>query len=146
MNFKKCFVRRFFALLLDVILVFIPLALIESFISHYLYHIPIESAHYEASGFLYSIYRATLTIKWDGQTLGKKAMKIRVINSDRTSQLIFSNIAMREFFFIIGYALTFGIGVLISIYMAIKGSDGRTMHDIFARTCVVYESKKDIRT
>ncbi len=70
-------------------------------------------------------------IKRDGQTIGKKVMKIKIINEDNQAQMSYLKIFTRE---IVGKAISavfFGAGYLVRVF----GLD--TFHDKIAKTKVI---------
>lgn len=70
-------------------------------------------------------------IKIDGQTIGKKVMKIRIVKENNEPQLSYSNIFLREIFGKAVSAVFFGAGYLVRLF----GLD--TFHDKIAKTKVI---------
>jgi len=79
-------------------------------------------------------YYAWLPVRWDGKTVGKNALKIRIVKTDG-GKLNIGNMFLRHF---IGYfisALMLGIGFLWVLWDPEK----EAVHDKISRTAVVRE-------
>ena len=86
---------------------------------------------------LVGIVNLVLLPMYSGQTLGKIATGIRIVNFDGTTPSI-GQIALRQTF---GYLLTLvsgGIGFVISFF----GGKGRALHDFIAGTVVIYANRR----
>ncbi|MBB4119138.1 putative RDD family membrane protein YckC [Mesonia hippocampi] len=90
------------------------------------------------------LYYLLLETFWDGKTLGKAALKIKVIKIDGT-QARFSDYLIRWLFRIVDISISSGMIALFSI--AVSGK-GQRLGDIAARTAVIsekqYTSLKDV--
>ena len=70
-----------------------------------------------------------------GHSIGRKLMKLRL-----TGQVNVLTILLREFFWkFLFYIFTFGLGILLDIYMIILKTDKRTLRDYFSKTRVILE-------
>lgn len=107
-------------------------------------------------------YFAVLPFYYNGQTLGKKIMKIKVVkdNDELTmNDLIIRNIIINGFLFsLIGFALIFIVSdltyfliisilcfieillVIISVFMILYRHDKKGLHDLWCKTSVVEEN------
>lgn len=70
---------------------------------------------------------------YDGQTVGKKVMKIKVISADGSSDLNAGALLMRE---TVGRIVDM-LGLAIGYYGAVKRPDRKTWHDQMAKTVVI---------
>lgn len=84
------------------------------------------------------VYFIILPFVWYGYTIGKKAFGIRIV-SIHGNKLGLGQMILRELVGGIIYALTFGIGAIISAFMVGMRPDKRSIHDFIAGTYVIYE-------
>lgn len=84
------------------------------------------------------VYFIILPFVWYGYTIGKKAFGIRIV-SIHGNKLGLGQMILRELVGGIIYALTFGIGAIISAFMVGMRPDKRSIHDFIAGTYVTYE-------
>ncbi len=84
------------------------------------------------------LYYVLLETFWDGKTIGKYAMKTRVVMLDG-SKPGFANYFIRWILRIVDVAITFGGGAALTIL--IKGN-GQRIGDIAAKTTVITEREK----
>lgn len=107
-------------------------------------------------------YFAVLPFYYNGQTLGKKIMKIKVVKDDgelTMNDLIIRNIIINGFLFsLIGFAIIFLVSdltyfiiisilcfieillVIISIFMILYRHDKKGLHDLWCKTSVIEEN------
>lgn len=107
-------------------------------------------------------YFAILPFYYNGQTLGKKIMKIKVVKDDgelTMNDLIIRNIVINGFLFsLIGFAIIFLVNdltyfiiisilcfieillVIISIFMILYRHDKKGLHDLWCKTSVIEEN------
>ncbi|GAK08942.1 RDD family protein [Geomicrobium sp. JCM 19038] len=130
------FWKRFLALFLDGILfslIFIPamllfgLDLLEPGITFEVIEIILQLG-----------YQIVLPVLWVGYTVGKRMLGIRIVRMDG-SDVTFGTMFMRQAVGMIIYALTLGIGVIVSAIMIASRTDRRAIHDLIARTYVTTE-------
>ncbi|MDQ0352041.1 putative RDD family membrane protein YckC [Alkalibacillus filiformis] len=93
--------------------------------------------------FIEPIYFVILPILWTGYTLGKRAMGIRIAKIDGT-KLGLGAMLLREIVGGLIYVLTFGIGVIVSIFMVVFREDKRSIHDLIAKTYVTYNEPYEL--
>ncbi|MGF7048640.1 putative RDD family membrane protein YckC [Paenibacillus sp. DS2015] len=84
--------------------------------------------------FLYSL---TLPIFWNGCTIGKRICGIRIRKIVDLSPPSIGTMLLRNVVAGIVYGLTFGIGVIVSVFMVALREDKRALHDFIAGTEVV---------
>ncbi|MFC7392153.1 RDD family protein [Scopulibacillus cellulosilyticus] len=119
------FWRRVIAFILDMVIIFVLAVIINSI--------------FKKHGNLYSdimavIYLIFLPILWNGYTIGKRLLGIRMERLAGKRPSIITMI-LRYIGFAI-YVATFGIALIISIIMIIFRYDKRSLHDIIAGTHV----------
>ena len=83
------------------------------------------------------LYYVLLPVIWTGYTVGKRALGIRIINEDGTDVSLIQMI-IRDFLTPILYGITLGILAVVSAVMVGMRKDKKAIHDIFAKTTVVY--------
>lgn len=122
---------RFAAQLIDGIIVGIPLGIAVIMYSESL------GVNFGASilSFLYSL---VLPIIWNGQTIGKRVLRIR-IKKISGEKIGFGTMIMRTLVAGLVYGITLGIAFLASIFMVAFRKDKRSVHDLLAGTYVGYE-------
>lgn len=122
---------RFAAQLIDGIIVGIPLGIAGIMYSESL------GVNFGVSilSFLYSL---VLPIIWNGQTIGKRVLRIR-IKKISGEKIGFGTMIMRTFVAGLVYGITLGIAFLASIFMVAFRKDKRSVHDLVAGTYVGYE-------
>ncbi|WP_085507344.1 RDD family protein [Thalassobacillus devorans] len=86
-------------------------------------------------GLLYSIL---LPLFWYGYTVGKRATGVRIVKKNGENVGI-GNMLMRELVSIFVYALTLGIGLIVSAFMVGLRHDKRAIHDFIGGTYVTYD-------
>lgn len=120
---------RFGASLLDGIIMGLPLAIIS-----YLIFGDGDTWFTTLGSYLYFILLPTF---WVGYTVGKKILGIRIVKLDDTDVSLWTMI-MRHLIAGLVYALTLGIGVIVSAFMVGIREDKRAIHDFIAGTYVSY--------
>ena len=82
-------------------------------------------------------YYTLVPLRLNGQTIGKRMFRIRVVNLDGTS-MTFMTIFVREVVgrMFINYA-TFGFGAIISFIVSLYRKDRRSIHDVISNTIVI---------
>ncbi|MFC4560097.1 RDD family protein [Virgibacillus kekensis] len=125
---------RFFALILDGILVSLVTGLISLAIYNEFF---MES--YSPLDWLVLIYHIILPVLWYGYTIGKRLLGIRIVKVNGENVGI-GNMLMRHLVAGLVYALTLGIGVIVSVFMVAIREDKRAIHDFVAGTYVTYDS------
>lgn len=127
------FFRRMFADFLDVMLLTIPVTVVLFLISG-------EYSYDWSTGWtwriIYTAYLTIVPLLWSGYIIGKRILKIRVKRVDEQS-LTLKDMILRE---VVGKSLlgnlTFGVSILISVFMIIFRKDKRAIHDLIAGTYV----------
>nr|CAA6817563.1 MAG: RDD family protein [uncultured Thiotrichaceae bacterium] len=78
-------------------------------------------------------------LKKNGQTIGKKMMKIRILRSDNRLSTLFHLITLRTLPVTLLSVIPYGIGTILSIaeVLTIFRADRRCVHDMIADTKVV---------
>lgn len=120
---------RFFAKLLDQLLIILPLAHL---------FVLVLNKDLETTEYVFSLlYYLLLPVIWSGYTVGKRFVGIRIVKVDGTDVHL-GNMLLREVISQLIYYLTFGIALVISGLLVIFREDKRALHDLLAGTCVVY--------
>ncbi|MDX8368010.1 RDD family protein [Cytobacillus sp. IB215665] len=128
------FFQRLGALILDIICVYLPLAIF----SHYF--IGIDILHID---FIYVLYIFLAPVLWRGFTVGKRLSGIRIIKKNGADVTYFT-MFIRTFIAQYIYVLTIGIGLLISILMVLIRKDCRSLHDFIAGTYVTKDKQERV--
>ncbi|WP_250886834.1 RDD family protein [Bacillus sp. SM2101] len=128
------FFQRLGALILDIICVYLPLAIF----SHYL--IGIDLLHID---FIFVLYIFLAPVLWYGYNVGKRLSGIRIIKKNGADVTLFT-MFMRTFLAQYVYILTIGIGLLISILMVLIRKDCRSLHDFIAGTYVTNDKPEKV--
>ncbi|MCY9189027.1 RDD family protein [Bacillus mojavensis] len=122
---------RLGASLLDYIIVSVPLLLIYWLITG---KDPNDSMIISMVVLLYSIL---LPVFWQGYLIGKRICGIRIVKKDG-SQVGLVTMIMRVIIAALVYGITFGLGLIVSLFMIGLREDKRTLHDFIAGTYVTY--------
>lgn len=133
--------QRFFARIIDGLIVGVPIVFILSFTSGYEYVIDPE-ANFIFNIFMLLIvtaYMICLPVIWYGRTAGKRLMGIRIRHMDG-SDVSWQTMLKRELFILVVYSVTAGLFLLLSSVMMITRKDKRGLHDLIAETKVSDES------
>ncbi|MFD9625748.1 RDD family protein [Peribacillus muralis] len=131
MNDSVGFWKRFFAGILDGLIISLPLTLIFGWITG-----DWENESY--STIVDLLYMLIVPIVWYGYTVGKRIMGIRIVRVDGR-KVGLGTMMLRTFVAGIVYILTIGIGFIISAFMVGIRKDHRAIHDFIAGTYVTSE-------
>lgn len=82
------------------------------------------------------VYFVVLPIYWNGQTLGKRFFKIKIIKLDG-SDIDFKTIFLREVTRIFLAIITFGISAVVDMIVLLITTDGKGFYDYVASTQVI---------
>ncbi|TGB02933.1 RDD family protein [Halobacillus salinus] len=122
---------RFFASFIDGIITAISFGIIT-----YLVHGELNPRGFNVTDLLNILYFVILPVIWSGYTVGKKSLGIRIVKKSGEDVGIF-NMLLR---YVIGglvYLFTFGIGLIVSIFMVAIREDKRAIHDFIGGTKVM---------
>ncbi|MCT4478047.1 RDD family protein [Peribacillus frigoritolerans] len=122
------FWKRLFAAFLDGIIVSFPLAIIFGLITG-------DWENENFSTFFNFLYMLIVPILWYGYTVGKRIMGIRIVRLDGR-KLGIGTMLLRYVVSALVYAITFGIGFIVSAFMVGIRKDHRAIHDFIAGTYV----------
>ncbi|MHA0857181.1 RDD family protein [Paenibacillus sp. CMAA1364] len=129
MNQEAGFWVRLGAGILDGLIVGIPLAIIFGG----------WDSEGTLKGLFMDLYILILPVIWGGYTIGKRICRIRIRKvSDHSSPGI-GTMLLRNIVGGIVYALTLGIGVIVSVFMVSLREDKRALHDFIAGTEVIHD-------
>lgn len=131
MNDSVGFWKRFFAGILDALIISLPLTLIFGWITG-------DWENEDFSTILDLLYMLIVPIVWYGYTVGKRIMGIRIVRVDGR-KIGLGTMLLRTFVAGIVYILTIGIGFIISAFMVGIRKDHRSIHDFIAGTYVTSE-------
>jgi uncharacterized RDD family membrane protein YckC len=122
---------RFGAQLIDAIILSIPFGL-----SIYVFNETLT--FYVIANIISFIYTLVLPILWNGQTVGKKLLGIR-IKKISGEKIGLGTMLLRTFVAGLVYGITVGIASLASLFMVAFRKDKRSVHDLVAGTYVGYD-------
>ncbi|PCD06668.1 hypothetical protein CMV16_16175 [Peribacillus simplex] len=122
------FWKRLFAGVLDGIIVSAPLAIIFGVITG-------DWENENFSTLFNFLYIVIVPILWYGYTVGKRIMGIRIVRMDG-KKLGIGTMLMRYLVAALVYAITLGIGFIVSAFMVGIRKDHRSIHDFIAGTYV----------
>ncbi|MFE4811397.1 RDD family protein [Peribacillus simplex] len=122
------FWKRFLAGLLDAIIITLPLTLIFGWITG-------DWENENFSTFFDLLYMLLVPILWYGYTVGKRIMGIRIVRVDG-KKLGIGTMLLRNLVAALVYAITLGIGFIVSAFMVGIRKDHRAIHDFIAGTYV----------
>jgi uncharacterized RDD family membrane protein YckC len=88
-----------------------------------------------ALGFGYFVLRTTRKGAYNGQSVGKRALHIRIVRDD--GEPVGLGTAVRRYGTLYGLSLLFGLGSLFDFLWPLSDSSNRALHDKAARTHVV---------
>lgn len=133
--------QRFFARLIDGLIIGVPIVFLLSFTVGYDFVIE-PKANFIFNLFMLlivTVYMIALPVIWYGWSIGKRLLGIRITHvngQDVTWQMMLK----RELFILVVYTLTFGLFLLLSGVMMITRKDKRALHDLMADTKVTDEN------
>lgn len=122
------FWKRLFAGVLDGIIVSAPLAIIFGVITG-------DWENENFSTFFNFLYMVFVPILWHGYTVGKRIVGIRIVRMDGKKVGV-GTMLLRYLVAALVYAITLGIGVIVSAFMVGIRKDHRSIHDFIAGTYV----------
>ncbi|MBT2618934.1 MULTISPECIES: RDD family protein [unclassified Bacillus (in: firmicutes)] len=122
------FWKRLFAGVLDGIIVSAPLAIIFGVITG-------DWENEDFSTLFNFLYMVIVPILWYGYTVGKRIMGIRIVRMD-DKKLGIGTMLLRYLVAALVYAITLGIGFIVSAFMVGIRKDHRSIHDFIAGTYV----------
>ncbi|MFJ5749585.1 RDD family protein [Peribacillus frigoritolerans] len=122
------FWKRLFAGVLDGIIVSAPLAIIFGVITG-------DWENENFSTLFNFLYMVIVPILWYGYTVGKRIMGIRIVRMDG-KKLGIGTMLLRYLVAALVYAITLGIGFIVSALMVGIRKDHRSIHDFIAGTYV----------
>ncbi|MEE3952644.1 RDD family protein [Peribacillus frigoritolerans] len=122
------FWKRLFAGVLDGIIVSAPLAIIFGVITG-------DWENEDFSTLFNFLYMVIVPILWYGYTVGKRIMGIRIVRMDG-KKLGIGTMLLRYLVAALVYAITLGIGFIVSAFMVGIRKDHRSIHDFIAGTYV----------
>ncbi|MGB2992979.1 MAG: RDD family protein [Paenisporosarcina sp.] len=123
---------RVLASILDALIIGLPIGIIA-------YLLTGNWENENVPSLLVSIYSMLLPLFWHGYTIGKRIMKVRIVKVDG-SKLGIGAMLMRVFVAGLIYAVTLGIGLIVSAFMVGLRQDKRGLHDLIAGTYVTYNA------
>ncbi|MBQ9730639.1 MAG: RDD family protein [Bacilli bacterium] len=92
---------------------------------------------------LFILYYISIPVRNNGQTFGKKMLKIRIVK-DNGDDVNFSTLFMRQTIASqLISALTFGATYIVSALLALFRKDKKSIGDIFANTKVVFIEEEE---
>lgn len=125
------FWRRFGAGLLDGIIISVPFSFVFMlFLS--------ETATNSAVSIVELLYAIILPVVWSGYTIGKRILGVRIVKINGES-IGFGTMLVRTIVAGFIYAITLGIGLIISAFMVGIRKDKRAIHDFLAGTYVTLD-------
>ncbi|MDN4602202.1 RDD family protein [Paenibacillus sp. F6_3S_P_1C] len=118
---------------LDALIVSLPLAII----------VGVLTGNYDndepLAKLISGLYSILLPVFWYGRTIGKRICGIRIRKYDTHEPPGIGTMLMRVVVAGLVYAITFGIGFIISVFMVAIREDKRALHDFIAGTEVVWD-------
>lgn len=123
---------RLGANILDGLIVSLPLTIIAGLITGNYENEPI-------SNLIFGLYGILVPVYWNGYTIGKRMCGIRIRKFDFLEPPGIGTMLLRNLVAGIVYALTLGIGLIVSIFMVALREDKRSLHDFIAGTEVVHD-------
>lgn len=85
--------------------------------------------------FLFFLYVLLTPVFWQGFTVGKRILRIRIIDRKK-NKISIKTMLGRLIVSGLLYLITFGIALIVSVIVAHLRQDKRAIHDLIAGTCV----------
>ncbi|WP_462419841.1 RDD family protein [Salinicoccus sp. Marseille-QA3877] len=129
--------QRFFARIIDGLMIGVPIVFLLSFTVGYDFVIE-PRANFVFNLFMLlivTVYMISLPVNWYGWSVGKRLLGIRITQVDGRD-VTWQIMMKRELFILVVYILTFGLFLLLSGVMMITRKDKRALHDLMAGTKV----------
>lgn len=126
---------RFGGIVLDRLIILFPLGIFFGIIQMVINSE--GSAISSISSIIYFFYILLIPIYWNGYTVGKRIVNIRIVKHDTLETPTIGNMLMRELVGWIVYVASFGIAFIVSCFMVALREDKRAIHDFIAGTVVV---------
>ena len=129
--------QRFFARIIDGLMIGVPIVFLLSFSVGYDFVIE-PRANFVFNLFMLlivTVYMISLPVNWYGWSVGKRLLGIRITQVDGRD-VTWQIMMKRELFILVVYILTFGLFLLLSGVMMITRKDKRALHDLMAGTKV----------
>ncbi|MDN8588881.1 RDD family protein [Paenibacillus sp. 11B] len=133
MLYKAGFWIRLGASILDAIIIALPLMVFAGLITGNF------DSDEPIAKILSALYSILLPVFWYGRTIGKRICGIRIRKYDTQEPPGIGTMLMRVVVAGLVYAITFGIGFIISVFMVAIREDKRALHDFIAGTEVVWD-------
>ncbi|WP_236414325.1 RDD family protein [Paenibacillus sp. JJ-223] len=124
---------RLAASILDSIIITLPLAVIAGILTGD------YDSNNPVANLLSGLYSMLLPVFWQGRTIGKRICGIRIRKYDSHEPPTIGTMLLRVLVAGIVYAITFGIGIIVSAFMVGLREDKRAIHDFIAGTEVVWD-------
>ena len=89
---------------------------------------------------IYTLYLTITPVLWTGYVIGKRICKIKIKRFKDDGNVTLGNMVMREVvgLFVLSN-ITFGISVIVSIFMVLFREDKRAIHDFLGGTYVSHQ-------
>lgn len=133
--------QRFFARIIDGLIIGVPIVFLLSFTIGYDFVIE-PRANFIFNLFMLlivTVYMISLPVIWYGWSIGKRLLGIRIMQVNG-QDVTWKIMVKRELFILIVYILTFGLFLLLSGVMMVTRQDKRGLHDLMAGTKVADEN------
>ncbi|WP_078597696.1 RDD family protein [Evansella clarkii] len=114
------------------------IAVVTAILSNLIYGEYITENYFNPPDLFTNLYFIILPVIWSGYTIGKWVAGIRIVRVDGKKTGI-GTMLLRELIGPLIYALTFGIALIVSIFMVVLREDSRSIHDFIAGTYVTHD-------
>ncbi|CAH0118658.1 hypothetical protein PAE9249_01150 [Paenibacillus sp. CECT 9249] len=133
MNREAGFWIRLGAILLDALIVSLPLSIVALILTGG------GNAEEWMTNVLTGLYSLLVPVFWNGYTVGKRICGIRIRKVYDHLPPSIGTMLLRNVVAGIIYGFSFGIALIVSIFMVALREDKRALHDFIAGTEVVYD-------
>lgn len=133
MNREAGFWIRLGAILLDALMVSLPLSIVALILTGG------GNAQEWMTNVLTGLYSLLVPVFWNGYTVGKRICGIRIRKVYDHLPPSIGTMLLRNVVAGIIYGFSFGIALIVSIFMVALREDKRALHDFIAGTEVVYD-------